>query len=181
MNYFQDFGGIEKIETFMEAINALHDKSQFKKDKLPENYADIIKKYSEETDKMYRKFDCEAALNEIWDSIPDKKTSVVKLIKYQNELFGYVSYQNPKLKDMGLVLSVDVKYSPKIEIHMLDTGETKTFKLQKNAYTKNPFDTNAIIQFHYEERPRSKMVNGKWEKLQETEPWIVNYIIKKDL
>lgn len=181
MDYFKDFGSIEKIEEFVNAIDALDDKSQFKKDNLPEKYADIIKKYTEETDKLYRKFNYDAALREIWNMIPDKKTSIVKLIQYQNELFGYVSYQNPSLKNMGLILSVDVKYSPKIVVYLLDTGETITYKLQKALYQKNPFDCNSIIKFYAEDRQKSRKVDNKWVKLDETEPWITNYIIKSDL
>ena len=181
MNYFKDFGSIEKIEEFMKAIDALDGKSQFKKDGLPEDYADVIKKYTEETDKLYRKFDYDTALREIWHAIPDRETSIVKLIKYQNELFGYISYQNPSLKNTGLVVAVDVKYSPKVTVYMFDSGESVTYKLQKVLYQKNPFDENTIIKFYAEDRPKSKKVDGKWVKLEETEPWITNYIVKSDL
>ena len=178
MNYFKDFGSIEKIEEFMNAIDILHGRSQFKKDELPDQYAEVIKKYTEETDKVYRKFDYEAALYEILNNIPDKETSVTKLIKYQNELFGYVTYKNPKFKNTGLVLSIDSKYSPKINIYMLDSGEIVTYKLAKTLYQKNPFNANSIIKFYSEERPKSKKVNNEWVKLLEKELWITNYIIK---
>lgn len=179
MNYFKDFGSIEKIEEFMKAIDALYGKSQFKKDKLPYQYAEIIKKYTEETDKTYRKFDYDAALCEIFNSIPDRETSVTKLIKYQNELFGYVTYKNPKLKNTGLVLSIDSKYSPRVDVYMLDSGEVATYKVAKAMYQKNPFDINSIIKFYSEERPKSKKVDGEWVKLPEKENWITNYIIKQ--
>jgi DNA polymerase III alpha subunit len=178
MNYFKDFGSIEKIEEFMKAIDALHGKSQFKKEKLPDEYAEVIKKYTEETDKTYRKFDYETALYEILNSIPDRETSAAKLIKYQNELFGYVTYKNPKFKNTGLVLSIDSKYSPKISVYMLDSGETVIYKLAKALYQKNPFDVNSIIKFYSEERPKSKKVDGEWVKLQEKESWITNFIVK---
>jgi hypothetical protein len=178
MNYFKDFGSIEKIEEFIKATDALHGKSQFNKDKLPDQYADIIKKYTEETDKMYRKFDYDTALYEILNNIPDKETSVVKLIKYQNELFGYVTYKNPKFKNTGLVLSMDTKYSPRVDVYMLDSGEVMTYKVAKALYQKNPFDPNSIIKFYSEERQKSKKVDGEWVKLPEKELWITNYIIK---
>lgn len=181
MNYFNDFGSIEKIEEFVKAIDALDGKSQFKKDGLPEAYADIIKKYTEETDRLYRKFDYDTALREIWSLIPDRETSIGKLIQYQNELFGYISYQNPALKDVGLVTSVDAKYSPKITMYALDTGEVTTYKMQKALYQKKPFDSGAIIRFCAEDRPKSKKIDDKWVKLDETEPWITNFIIKSDL
>jgi hypothetical protein len=163
----------------MKAIDALHGKSQFKKDKLPDEYAEIIKKYTEETDKTYRKFDYETALYEILNSIPDTETSAAKLIKYQNELFGYVTYKNPKFKNTGLVLSIDSKYSPRVDVYMLDSGEIITYKVAKTLYQRNPFDVNSIIKFYSEDRHKSKYVNGHYEKLSETEPWITSYIIKQ--
>lgn len=181
MNYFKDFGSIEKIEEFMKAVDALEGKSQFKKDNLPVGYETVIRKHTEETDKMYRKFDCETALMEIFNNIPDRETSVVKLIEYQNDLFGYISYVNPELRNTGFVINVDTKYSPKITVYMLSTGETITYKLAKPMYQRNPFDVGAIIKFFSEERPKSKLIDGKWEKTSETEPWISNYLIKTDL
>jgi len=179
MDYFKDFGGIEKIEEFMKAIENLHGKSQFKKDKLPDQYADIIKKYTEETDKTYRKFDYDAALYEILNNIPDKETSVKKLIQYQNDLFGYVTYKNPKLKNIGLVTSIDVRYSPRVNIYMLDTGEEISVKVPKQSYQKQPFDSGSILKFYTEDRPRNIKVNGEWQKDYSTmEKWITSYIIK---
>lgn len=181
MNYFKDFGSIEKIEEFVEAINVLSGKSQFKKDNLPEKYADIIKKYTEETDKMYRKFDYDSALQEIWTTIPNKQTSIAKLIQYQNELFGYISYCDPNMRNTGFVINVDVKYSPKITMYLLDSGETVTYKLSKAAYQRNPFDVGMFVKFFSEERPKSKKVDGEWIKLDEKEKWITNFLVKTDL
>lgn len=181
MNYFQDYGSIEKIEAFMKAIDALHEKSQFKKASLPQDYADVIVKYTEETEKLYRKFDYRRALQEVFEMIPNTKTNIAKLIKYQNEFFGYISYQNPQLKNVGFVLSIDATYSPKVEIYKLDTGVIVTYKIQKALYQKIPFDSEVILKFHEEERQKSKKVDGKWIKLDETEMWINNYIVKNDL
>lgn len=181
MNYFKDFGSIEKIEEFMKAVDALHEKSQFKKTSLPAGYEDIIKKYTEETDKMYRKFDYESALREILSNIPDRETSVSKIIQYQNELFGYITYQNPELRNTGLVLSVDSKYSPKVTVYKIATGETITYKLSKQLYQRNPFDEGVFIKYFSEERQKSRKVDGQWVKTEETEPWITNFMIKEEL
>ena len=181
MNYFQDFGSIEKIEEFIRAIDVLHGKSQFNKNSLPQGYEDIIKKYTEETDKMYRKFDYESALMEVWDSIPNRETNIAKLIQYQNELFGYISYKDAKLINTGLVLAVDVKYSPKITVYKISTGETITYKLSKQLYQSNPFDSNVFIKYFSEDRPKTRKVDGQWVKLSETEKWITNFIVKQEL
>ena len=179
MNYFQDFGSIEKIEEFMKAINALYDRSQFNKDNIPSGYEDIIKKYSEETEKTYRKFDYDSALKEMLSTIPNKKTNISKLIQYQNELFGYISYTNPKFQNAGFVVSLDTKYSPKATIYMISDGTTITAKVSKSLYQKQPFDTGCILKFYVEDRYKSKKgENGEWIKTNEKELWITSYIIK---
>ena len=179
MNYFKNFASIEKIEEFMKAVDLLYDKSQFKKDNLPTEYIDVIKKYSEETNKTYRKFDYDSALKEILNTIPDKKTSISKIIKYQYDLYGYISYVNPKLKNAGFVLDINTRYSPKAQIYLLDTGETITAKVSKQLYQKQPFESGQILKFYKEERNKSKKdENGDWVKLPEKEWWLTNYIIK---
>ena len=178
MNYFKDFGSMEKIETFMKAIDVLYEKSQFKKESVLCEYADVVKKYSEETDKTYRKFDYDSALREVWDSIPDQETNITKLIYYQYNLFGYISYVNPDLKDMGVVLDLDTRYSPKVTMYMLSTGETVTYKLQKSLYQRNPFDVGQVLHFYVEERNKSRKTENGWEKLPDKEWWITNFAIK---
>lgn len=178
MNYFQDFGSMEKIEEFIKAIDALYEKSQFKKESVLCEYADVIKKYSEETDKMYRKFDYDSALQEVWDNIPDRETNITKLIYYQHNLFGYISYVNPDLRDMGVILDLDTKYSPKVTLYMLSTGETAIYKLQKSLYQRNPFDVGQVLHFYAEERNKSKKTENGWEKLPDKEWWITNFTIK---
>lgn len=178
MNYFKDFGSMEKIETFMKAIDVLYEKSQFKKESVLCEYADVVKKYSEETDKTYRKFDYDSALREVWDSIPDQETNITKLIYYQYNLFGYISYVNPDLKDMGVVLDLDTRYSPKVTMYMLSTGETVTYKLQKSLYQRNPFDVGQVLHFYVEEHNKSRKTENGWEKLPDKEWWITNFAIK---
>ena len=87
----------------------------------------------------------------------------------------------PEEKNTGYVLNVDCKYSPKISVYRLDTGDTVTYKLQKKLYQKNPFDQGAIIYFYSELRNKSKLVDGQWQKIDEKELWISNYLVKYDL
>ena len=84
-----------------------------------------------------------------------------------------------KFTGTGLVLSIDSKYSPRIDVYMLDSGEVVTYKVGKAMYQKSPFDVNSIIKFYSEERPKSKKVDGEWIKLPEKENWITNYIVKQ--
>ena len=183
LGYFEEFGGSQKLLDLCELYDTYNGKKVLKKDKcnLP---LELVQKYAlSETPKQYR-FDLEsmnALLHELVDQVQDMEIPLRARLEAELEYLGYISYTDTKLKNTGLVTEVNTKYSPKITVYQLTTGQTVTYKLLKALYQKNPFDKGQIIKFFSEERPKSKLVDGKWEKLSETEPWISNYIIKTDL
>ena len=127
---------------------------------------------------MYKIFDNTGLLAELSASIPNKSIPVTDLLETQAKFLGYLDYINPKAKGYGYVLNVDTKYSPKINLYCLDTGDTITVKLSKRDYNDNPFKENTIIVYKTEQRNKSRKVDGKWIKsLEEFEPWITNYKI----
>ena len=183
LGYFDEFGKSAKLLKLCELYDSLHGKKIIKKEKcdLP---LDIVQKYAtSETAKQYRfePDDMDAMLHELSAQIPDEDIPLGERLQAELEYLGYISYVDPTLKNTGLVLDVDVKYSPKISIYVISTGETVTYKLSKAAYTRNPFDTGCFIKFFSELRNKSKKVDGEWVKLDEQEPWITNYIIKQTL
>ena len=181
LGYFEEFCGTLKLLKLCDLYDLYNGKKIIKKDKcnLP---LDLVQKYAtSETEKQYR-FEPEAMqnlLHEFADMIPDGEIPLRTRLEAEAEYLGYISYTNPKFQNTGFVLNVDTKYSPKITVYRLDTGETTVYKLQKAAYQKNPFDKGHIIKFYSEDRQKSRKVDGEWVKLQETEPWITNYIVKQ--
>ena len=181
LGYFEEFAGTLKLLKLCDLHDLYSGKKIIKKDKcnLP---LDLVQKYAtSETEKQYR-FEPEAMQNllrEFADIIPDGEIPLRTRLETEAEYLGYISYTNPKFQNTGFVLNVDTKYSPKITVYRLDTGETTVYKLQKAAYQKNPFDKGHILKFYSEERQKSKKVDGEWVKLQEREPWITNYIVKQ--
>ena len=79
LDYFSPFAGGNKILKFIDACNQLYGRTQFPKD-ADSPYIEYIKKYSETTDKLktYKNFDCDAALQEIWNDMPDEKLRVTR-------------------------------------------------------------------------------------------------------
>ena len=181
LGYFEEFGGTLKLLKLCDLYDLYHGKKQLKKDKLGLPL-DLVQKYAiSETAKQFR-FD-EISMNnlirEFTKMIPDSEIPLRTRLESEAEYLGYVSYINPKLQNIGFVLNVDTKYSPKITLYRLDTGVTETYKLSKVAYQKAPFDNGQIIKFYSEERNKSRKVDGEWIKLPEKESWITNYIIKQ--
>ena len=183
LNLFNQFGQTLRLLKIYDIFNLYHGKKIIKKDKLTLPL-ELVQKYTiSETAKQFR-FDedsMNSMLRELIKMIPDSSIPIRTQLEVQQEYLGYISYINPKFKNTGFVLSVDTKYSPKISIYHLDTGETITYKLQKSLYQKNPFDQGAIIYFYSELRNKSKLVNGQWQKTDEKELWVSNYLIKYDL
>jgi DNA polymerase III alpha subunit len=99
IGYFEEFATVTKLEKFMEAIEVLYDRTQFKKVDIPDGYKDIIQKYSETTDqlKVYRNFDFESALEELWNTIENSKLPLNKRLKYELDYLGYPQTIRPKL------------------------------------------------------------------------------------
>ena len=77
------------------------------------------------------------------------------------------------------MLDIDTKYSPRIKMYRLDTGDTVTYKLAKKDYNNNPISNHDLLKFTFERRNKSRLVDGKWQKcLEEFEDWIKTYVIK---
>jgi DNA polymerase III alpha subunit len=181
LGYFEEFGKSMKLLGLCDFYDTYHGKKLIKKEKtlLP---VDLLKKYAlSETEKQY-KFSPEsmdALLRELEAMAHNEDIPIAERLQAELEFLGYISYTDASRNDAGLVLNVDTKYSPKITIYMLATGETVIYKLAKAAYQRNPFDKGQVIRFYSEERPKSKLVDGVWVKDNNNlEPWITNYLIQ---
>ena len=184
LGYFSEFAGSWKLLAMQHVYDMYHGKKILKKDKttLP---VDLIQKYMvSETEKQYR-FTPEAMdslLQEYCELLSDEDMPIRNRLNAEAEYLGYISYTDLELeKNVGFVINIDTKYSPKITMYMLATGETIVYKLPKKSYERNPFNKSDVIKFHSEERQKSKKVDGEWVKLPETELWMTNYIILHDL
>ena len=183
LGYFESFAHTLKLLKICDIYDAFNGKKVIKKEKvnLP---MELVEKYAvSETAKQYR-FDYDSMnklLRDYAAMIPDTDIPLRTRLEAELEYLGYIGYTNPAMVGTGLVTDLNTKYSPKITIYMLDTGESTTYKLSKAAYQKNPFDKGAIIRFNSEMRNKSKKIDDEWVKLDEKEPWITNYIIKYDL
>ena len=184
LGYFSEFAGSWKLLAMQHVYDMYHGKKILKKDKttLP---IDLIQKHMvSESEKQYR-FTPEAMdalLREYCDLLQDEDMPIRNRLNAEAEYLGYISYTNPDLeKNIGFVINIDTKYSPKITMYMLATGETVVYKLPKKSYERNPFNKSDVIKFHSEEKQKSRKIDGEWVKLPETELWMTNYIILHDL
>ena len=184
LGYFSEFGGTKKLLGMYHFYDKYHGKKILKKDKL-DLPLELVQKYAiSESAKQY-KFDEEsmnAMIKEYCDMLPNEDMPLRHRLNAEVEYLGYISYTNPELeKNIGFVIDVNTRYSPKITIYMLATGETIVYKLSKKAYENNPFNKGDIIKFNSEERQKSRKTENGWEKIDEYEPWITAYIIMHNI
>lgn len=182
LGYFDCFGKTLKLIKLCDLYNLYGGKKIIKKDKcnLP---LDLVQKYAtSETAKQYR-FDQESMkqlLREFAKMIPDTEIPLRTRLEAEAEYMGYISYVNQKLQNVGFVLGINTKYTPRVQLYMLDTGETIAIKVSKTMYQNQPFDVGNIIKFIAEDKPRNVLVDGKWTKdYSQTERWIKKYVIKQ--
>ena len=184
LGYFSEFGGTKKLLGMYHFYDKYHGKKILKKDKL-DLPLELVQKYAiSESAKQY-KFDEEsmnAMIKEYCDMLPNEDMPLRHRLNAEVEYLGYISYTNPELeKNIGFVIDVNTRYSPKITMYMLATGETIVYKLSKKAYENNPFNKGDIIKFNSEERQKSRKTENGWEKIDEYEPWITAYIIMHNI
>lgn len=177
-----EFCSIGTLLRIIDMYNLYGSKRILKKDKcsLP---PEILSKYCTETAKQYKITDSDGLLQELCGMIPkDCHVPLMSEIQWQQEYLGYCSIIMPEQKDVGYVMNVDCKYSPKITMYLLDKSATVTYKLSKAVYQKQPFDTGDFIQVRTEQRNKSRKTENGWEKVpNEYDTWITAYIIKNNL
>ena len=173
-----EFGTIGTLLRSVEMYNSYGSKTILKKDKctLP---AELLSKYCTETEKQWRGQDQDGFIKELCGMIPKNcYVPLQSIFQWQQEYLGYISYKDESKKNVGYVLDVNTKYSPKILVYAIDTATTEVYKMPKKSYEKQPFNKGCLINFNWEQRPKSKLVDGQWQKdYSVMEKWITNYIL----
>lgn len=181
LSYFEEFGKIGTLLRIVDLYNLYGGKKLLKKDKC-ELPAELLSKYCTETEKQWRVQDQDGLIKELCSMVPDVDVPLQSQIEWSKEYLGYISVVTPERKDIGYVMDINTKYSPKLTVYQLWDGQTNTYKIQKRMFEKQPFSSGAFLQFRSEQRNKSrKNERGEWEKLPETELWISAYYIRHTL
>ena len=201
IGYFSDFGSVKKLLSEVEVIrNWKGQKWEGRKTLSKSSVSDIgledidISKYATDvlksgniSDKQYSITDWKGLVKEICKRIPDVEFPLSTLIKFQNEILGYIEYKNPELSNkIAAVTKLDTKYSPKFQAYSLKDGRTMEFKIHKRRNPKEPkiktsfADTPIengdviLIKAWKDEPRRRKNADGKWEPIPGVFDWWIN-------
>lgn len=181
IDYFSEFGNIRKLlrlkKTFFKAYDGTKGafKKQISKDKV-EDFGvteELVKAFShKETPKTYMMVDMYGMLKEL-DTIDFSDISSVEKAKYQQEVLGAINIIDKKCKGIACVLSVDTKYTPRLEVYALANGSSLEVKIDKRSFNKNPLEEKDIILIKNQiPKPRqTKNEDGDWVDVPDTKIW----------
>ena len=189
LNFFAQFGKNQYLLSMYKYFQLLYNKKTIKKEKIPElNINEQIIKINceKETDKQYNKIDWYNILSETFKTIYNQPLNIKDQLEAELTYQGYISTISPNLDfPVGYVTSLDVRYTPKLKVYMIQSGEELDYKIYKKQYNKLPIFENDLIYIsgtqtkNKVKKAGEEIVKGKvkiiWEELDETEEIILNY------
>lgn len=184
LDFFSEFGKRKKLLDTIEIFNNIYGKKQFKKNKLPCK-EEIFRQFAKsETEKMFKEVDTYSLCKFLESTIPDDDMTIKDIIKAEIEYYGSPNYINKELRQNTLIiLSVDLKYTPKLLMYSPISGNTNTVKISKRDFKCQPLSVrDCILCFNIYEKHKKTKVDGKWVELPDTELWCDDYqIINEDM
>lgn len=168
INYFEHFGGNWKLLNIYKAFTEGENK--------------YLRTYTDATKEKRLK-----ALKEYSEALENKMLPVLTQIKAELEILGYIQSQYNIPKNYLFVLSLDLEYSPRIEVYCLATGKINSLKIRKGIYNQKPFSKGNIIKvnmqrdnngklIHLRKELSRKFINGQFVDAEnEYDWWLSNY------
>lgn len=184
LGFFSEFGKSQKLLDICDIFSKYGGKKQIKKENLALD-ENIVLRYGTATEKMYKITDNDGLLNELYNSIEDKETPITDKISAEKEYLGYISYTNPKAPDSLYYVSemkiYKDKCKPYVTLYHLKTGKIIKSKVYKaDEYATSPFKENSILNIWFDDKCKSRLVNGKWVKTNEKEKVMSHWEIVKN-
>lgn len=192
LDFFDEFGKSAKLLKVKDNFDNLYSKKQFKKDMLYSDVVnEILKLEYKETDKLYKELDTRLLCNALESNLEDEDLHISEKVRYSIEYTGSCKLKSDDVPgNMCIVTDLDTRYSARITLYCLKSGNTKTFKCESKIFKYNTLELFSTIQIlETEEKNRKKRVeNGINEKTgkmkykyidieNEYESWISNYKI----
>jgi hypothetical protein len=101
---------------------------------------------------------------------------------YENELLGYIQTTINVDKRLVYILSVDTKFSPKVECYCLNNSKTEVMKISKKTFNNKPIEKDDIIYIHKcTAKPKKKFEDGKFIDIEGTKEWWIDEYEKRNI
>lgn len=196
IDFFGEFGDINKLLHITERFDLLYGKKQLSKDKCEEKTGfspSVVEKFAEKsTEKTLSNINMDKLLRYIVDNSDISECTLSQKLKYQIEHLGYIEYVNPSLDNRYVViLDIDTTYSPKFKAYCLRTGQMCEMKIHsrlikkdsriKNSYSDTPVENGDIIYMvRCDKEPKKKKIDDEWQTVPNEFVWWINAYRKMD-
>ncbi|WP_252225187.1 MULTISPECIES: PHP domain-containing protein [unclassified Clostridium] len=174
LDYFSEFGTPNQLLEIAKIYDTWGSCKTINKDKIIKNgfSIDEFKPFGNETEKQINKVDNKSLVEYLLSKI-NVKTTIYNRLVYQHEVCGYCFSRYSKFKNKGLVLDVDLKYSPVITMYLLETGEEIKYKAYKRDYNKNIIDKYDLIELGaIVKKQKTKKVGDGWINIEGFNYWL---------
>lgn len=183
LNYFSQFAPIGKLLNIVELYNKFGTRKTLKESdvlSLPMPVQEVIAKYTVKPKTQYKITDSDGMLRELAELTGGRPITMMMRLEWEQQFLGYCASTDPSQQGSWLVLDIDTKYSPKLSIYAIWSGEQRIVKVSKRDFQSNPLTKGDTIRLTIEQRPKTKLVNGQWVKDENVkEDWLKYYSIVK--
>lgn len=183
LNYFSQFGSIGKLLNIVELYNKFGTHKTLKESdvlSLPTPVQEVITKYTVKPKTQYKITDNDGMLRELAELVGERPITMMMRLEWEKEFLGYCASTDPSQQGSWLVLDIDTKFSPKLTIYAIWSGEQRIVKVSKRDFQSNPLAKGDTIRLTIEQRPKTKLVDGQWVKDESVkEDWLKYYSIVK--
>lgn len=181
LNYFSQFGSIGKLLNIVELYNKFGTRKTLKESdvlSLPMPVQEVIAKYTVKTKTQYKITDNDGMLRELAELVGERPITMMMRLSWEKEFLGYCASTDQSQQGSWLVLDIDTKFSPKLTIFAIWSGEQRIVKVSKRDFQSNPLAKGDTIRLTIEQRPKTKLVDGQWVKDESVkEDWLKYYSI----
>lgn len=130
LNYFEEFGCIKRLLKLYDAFyNGPH---CFKTTLVPASQATRMQQL------MAYELGTPDLLGETHSDLDGLVDDPRDIVRYEAELYGEPTSTAPAAKGEYIVLEVDTKYSPRLQLYSVSTGKKGQMKILKKTFEKNP-------------------------------------------
>jgi DNA polymerase-3 subunit alpha len=176
LDFFSEFGDINKLKYITEYYNKIADKRNIKKDTAINLGLDleIIEKYTDKiTDKTYMGVQSVNIIKYYESISPINTTTLKDRIDYQIEHLGTLTIKDKSYQGVIVVLETNTTYSPRLKVYALANGNTFDVKINKKLFSKHVLNKKDIVIVNKQKsKPKSTMgEDGNWHPIEGTSEW----------
>lgn len=183
LNYFSQFAPIGKLLNIVELYNKFGTRKTLKESDvstLPTPVQEVIAKYTVKPKTQYKITDNDGMLRELAEMVGERPITMMMRLSWEKEFLGYCASTDQSQQGSWLVLDIDTKFSPKLSLYGVWSGEQRIVKVSKRDFQSNPLTKGDTIRLTIEQRPKTKLVDGQWVKDESVkEDWLKYYSIVK--